>query len=206
MMTSKIRKADAPESAEKAADLLKKGGVIICPTETLYGFSANALIVNAIRHVDTIKERKQGETYILLVKDMAMAKTFLLLFDRTAEKLAERFWPGPLTMVLPVAKESPLIHLASMGTLAVRVSPDKFLTRLFASINFPVISTSVNKSGKPPMTDPSAMEKDFKRDVDLILERGVLASKTPSTIVAIKNNTIQMIRKGVIPEEQIYGH
>jgi len=205
-MISKVRKADSPENILKAADLLGKGGIIICPTETIYGFAANALIANAVRHIDTIKKRRAGETYIILMKDIEMAKRFNLEFDLTSEKLAKRFWPGPLTMVLPIAKESSLIHLAHMGTLAIRISSDLFLEKLFEKIDFPIISTSVNLSGKPPIESPARMEDLFRREVDMILERGLIRGKLPSTIIAIKNETITMIRKGAIPENKIYGN
>jgi L-threonylcarbamoyladenylate synthase len=205
-MINKIRKADTPESISKAADLLRSGGVIIHPTETLYGFAANALIPNAVRRIDDIKQRKFKETYIVLMRDKAMAQNLSIGFDRMAEKLAQRFWPGPLTLVLPIAKDSPLIYLAYLGTLAIRVSPDKFVEKLFRDIDFPIISTSVNKSGTPPLDNVLKMEKLFRRDIDLILERGVISRTVPSTIIAVRNNTVQMIRKGPISEEEIYGH
>jgi len=204
-MISKIRKADSDENILKAADLLRKGGVIIHPTETIYGFAANALQVNAVRRVDAIKSRQFKETYIVLMRDLAMARKYNVEFDRTAEKLALRFWPGPLTMVLPASKESALIHLASLGTLAIRVSPDKFVEKLFTHIDFPVISTSVNKSGRPPLSSPEKMENQFRREVDLILERGTSVGAVPSTIIAIRNNVISVIRKGAVSEEELYG-
>jgi L-threonylcarbamoyladenylate synthase len=204
-MISKIRKADAAENILKAADLLKKGGIIIHPTETLYGFAANALLADAVRRVDAIKSRRRKATYIVLVKDAAMARQNYLEFDCTAEKLARRFWPGPLTLVLPIGKESPLIRLAARGTLAVRVSSDKFVQHLFRHIGFPIISTSVNRSGRPPLTRPEKMENQFGRKVGLILERGICASSVPSTIIAVRDNIITLIRKGAVTEEDIHG-
>ena len=204
-MTGKTRKAADPASIAKAAELLRKGGVIIHPTETLYGFAASALIPNAIRRIDAIKERKFQDTYIVLMKDRAMVDAYHLIFDRQAEKLADHFWPGPLTLVLPVRRDSDLIHLASNGMLAVRVSPDPFVSALFTLIDFPVISTSVNKSGSAPLRDPVKMEALFRNSVERIFERGVSPEALPSTIVSSVNNVLTLLRKGAVPEEAIYG-
>jgi len=205
-MRSKVQGADHPDSIKLAAEILNQGGVIITPTETLYGFTVNALMQNAIHRIDTLKDRKFKETYILLMRNREMAQTqYQIIFDRLAEKLANRFWPGPLTMVLPVEKESPLIHLASMGTLAIRVSPDPFIQALFRTIDFPIVSTSVNKSGKTPHTDPQRMEKEFGDEVDMIFERGIALKKEPSTLVAITDNVMTILRPGAITEEELYG-
>jgi L-threonylcarbamoyladenylate synthase len=204
-MLSKIRNADNPENIKKAADILHKGGLIVHPTETIYGFAANALQINSIRRIDRIKRRSVQETYLVLVKDIKMAGQFHVIFNRIAEKLAGRFWPGPLTLVLPMAKDSRLIHLAFHGTIALRVSSDRFVKALFEHIDFPIISTSVNKSGQLPFNQPLKIESVFRKNVDLILERGAIANTKPSTIVAVKNNSISIIRKGLISENSIYG-
>jgi len=204
-MISKLKRADNPVHTRKAADLLKKGGVIIHPTETIYGFTASALQGNAVRRVDRIKGRKSGETYLLLVRDIKMAQELHVLFDRTAAKLAARFWPGPLTLVLPVEKKSLLFSLSRNGTIALRVSSEKSIRDLFELIDFPLISTSVNRSGEEPLRIPEKMESLFAKEVDLILEKGVLPSRKSSTLVAIKNETIDILRPGPITEQELYG-
>lgn len=204
-MIGKPAGADLPESIQRAAGILRKGGVIIHPTETLYGFAANALLMNPIRRVDRIKKRGPHESYIVLVKDMKMAVQFGIAFDRTARKLAERFWPGPLTLVLPVSRNSPLIHLAVEGCIAPRVSPDKSVSALFGQIQFPLISTSVNRSGSPSLGSPQKIQAVFGREVDLILERGVIRNTRPSTIAEVKNNVARVIRQGLISEEEIHA-
>lgn len=204
-MISKLRKADDPLAISKAADLLGKGGIIIHPTETIYGFAANALLPNAVRRVDRIKGRKSGETYLLLMRDTAMAVDHKILFDRMAQKLATRFWPGPLTLVLPVDKESQLWPLARHGTLGIRVSSKPSIKKLFQAIDFPLVSTSVNHSGREPLRDPAKMEDAFGREVDLILEKGVLPERKASTIVAVHDNAIEILRKGAVTEKEVYG-
>jgi len=203
-MINKLKKADKPENILKAADLLNRGGVIIHPTETLYGFAAGALMAGAIRRVDRIKSRQPGETYLLLIRDIEMAVDYRVRFDRVAEKLARKFWPGPLTLVLPADKKSPLFSLSRNGMVGLRVSPEKTVKELFSHVAFPLISTSVNRSGLPPMNAPRKIEAIFGREVDIILDKGVLTNKKPSTVAAVRNNTVEFIRQGVIPEEEIH--
>jgi L-threonylcarbamoyladenylate synthase len=204
-MTGKLAGADLPESIERAAEVLRKGGIIIHPTETLYGFAANALLKNPIRRVDRIKKRGPHESYIVLVKDMDMAVQFGIAFDRTARKLAGRFWPGALTLVLPVSRNAPLIHLAVEGRIALRVSPDRSVRALFDQVQFPLISTSVNRSGHPPLGSPRKIQAVFGKEVDLILERGVISNTRPSTIAGVKDNVASIIRHGLITEEEIHA-
>ncbi|OGJ89643.1 MAG: threonylcarbamoyl-AMP synthase [Candidatus Raymondbacteria bacterium RifOxyA12_full_50_37] len=204
-MISKIKVANRAETIQRAAELLKKGGVIVHPTETLYGFATNALIINAIKRVDRIKERGLRESYIILVRDIDMARSLQISFDETAVKLADRHWPGPLTLVLPVSRESSLLHLAFNGAIGMRVSPDEFVRKLFTHIDFPIISTSVNISGKPPMNDITKIEAQFYNDIDLFCGRGTLPHRPPSTIATVVNNTIKILRKGAVSEEQVYA-
>ncbi|MFH0920397.1 MAG: L-threonylcarbamoyladenylate synthase [Fibrobacterota bacterium] len=204
-MTHKTCKADDPACVQHAAEILRKGGVIIHPTETLYGFAANALIPSALRRVDAIKRRRAQDTYLVLLKDRAMAEDLQLTFERLADKLAARFWPGPLTLLLPVERTSPLNPLAVQGLVAVRVSPDPFVSALFGHIDFPVISTSVNTSGTSPLLDPVKIAAQFQGSVEMIFERGTYRSSVPSTLVSCVNNTLTLVRKGAISEEDLYG-
>jgi len=203
-MINKLKKADKPENILKAADLLNKGGIIIHPTETLYGFAGSALMPGAIRRVDRIKGRKPGETYLLLIRDIEMALDYKVRFDRMADKLARKFWPGPLTLVLPVGKESPLFSLSRNGMVGLRVSSERSVVKLFNHIAFPLISTSVNRSGMPPLNAPRKIEAIFGREVDIILDKGVMTNKKPSTVAAVRNNTIELIRLGALPEEELH--
>jgi tRNA threonylcarbamoyl adenosine modification protein (Sua5/YciO/YrdC/YwlC family) len=204
-MINKLKKADKPENILKAAALLNKGGVIIHPTETLYGFACSALMAGAIRRVDRIKGRKPGETYLLLIRDIPMALEYKVRFDRMAEKLARKFWPGPLTLVLPVDKGSPLFSLSRNGMVGLRVSSEKTVKELFNHIVFPLISTSVNRSGTPPLNAPRKIEALFGREADIILDKGVMTDKKPSTVAAVRNNAVEFIRLGAIPEKEIRG-
>jgi len=200
-----MRPADEEESIKKAAAILRNEGVIIHPTETVYGFAANAYSLIAVRRVDQAKHRKAKDSFLMLVKDLKMAQSLGLKFDRTAIKLADRFWPGPLSMVLPAERNDALSYLYMDGTLAVRVSPDPFVSRLFEHIDFPLISTSANLSGEPIITYPDKLLAVFENKVDMIFIRGTIKGKKPSSIIHVNNDIIRIIREGAISESEIYG-
>ncbi|MBL8026995.1 MAG: threonylcarbamoyl-AMP synthase [Fibrobacteres bacterium] len=205
MTAERMLPADNPDSIAAAVTALKNEGVIIHPTETVYGFAANAYSLIAIRRVDKIKKRKAKDSFLLLVRDMGMAKSLGLKFDLTALKLAERFWPGPLTIILPAEREGALSHLYSDFSLAVRVSPDPFIKALFKHIDFPIISTSANISGEQVITYPEKLQSEFGEQADLILTRGTIRGNKPSTIIHVANDIIKIVREGAISESEIYA-
>lgn len=203
-MNSKLIEAGSADGAAIAAKILRGEGIIIHPTETVYGFAANAFSLMAIRRVELAKRRKSKDSFILLVKDIDMACSLGVKFDKTAEKLAARFWPGPLTMVLPVSKTQKLNHLCHNNSLAIRVSPDPFVVSLFSLIDFPIISTSANVSGEAVLKTPEKLLEVFENNVDMVFGRGLIHAGKPSTIIAVYDNEVSIIREGVIQGKEIY--
>ncbi|MFH1759581.1 MAG: L-threonylcarbamoyladenylate synthase [bacterium] len=173
---------------------LNRGGIIIYPTETIYGIGGNGLSRSVYDRIDRIKKRKSDKHYLLLVKNITMIRKLGLSLTKTALNLARVFWPGPLTQIVAAGPAAPEVLLNKTGSLAVRISSLPFILKLFAHINFPLISTSCNLSGSDSELD--------KNGCDLELYCGPLKSR-PSTIVDSRFAKPVLIRQGAIPFKKI---
>ena len=189
------------EAILEAVKILKSGGVIVYPTETLYGLGSNAFDKKAVKRVFEIKSREK-KPIAVAAKNLKDAKK-LVEFNSLAIKIAKRFLPGPLTMILPL-KDKRLEPL-SIGTknLGIRI-PDNIVTqKILKFCSFPITTTSANISGgNNPVNAEDAINQIGER-VDLILDAGKCELGQPSTIISTTNNEIKIIRKGAIPEEEI---
>ncbi len=195
-MTEVIR-ADDPGAPEKAASILKSGGIIIYPTETLYGIGAVATNEPAVRRVFEIKGRPHGRPIPVLGRDKEMLAE-IVEFDEAASSLAKKFWPGPLTLVLTEKGKLPRLITAGTGKAAVRVSADPFVIRLFALVNDPITSTSANVSGGDNLLGLDYIYETFKGKVELIIDSGNIPPSKGSTVVDVTAIPPEIIREGDI--------
>lgn len=172
----------------KISDILKKGGLIIYPTETIYGIGCNALDKEAMGKLYKVKKRSVDKKTILLFKNCYSIKNHVEIISRKEEELMERYWPGKLTIIL---KEK-----NSNSTIACRISPHPFLEKLFKYINFPLSSTSANIAENPYTGEIDKIISIFKNKVDVIINAGNMSQSQPSTIVKVVNNEIVVVRQG----------
>jgi len=188
-------------AVKKACDVLRKGGVIIYPTSTVYGLGGNALNEETCQRVRKLKG-KHADPFILLVGDITQAQTFARL-DGYALELARRFWPGALTLVVQASEKVPDFLRAPDGTIAIRVDSHPFALELCKSLGVPIISTSANYHGKPAPCCYHDVERDLLLAVDLFVEdeRPLLAK--PSTIVRVKDNKVEVIREGALTKKEL---
>ncbi len=152
-----------------------------------------------------LKRRPSTQPFIFLVPDRRYLEENGIAFPEAGKKLAERFWPGPLTLILPVPSESPLATIAFQGSLAVRVSPHPFVEALFKHRRFPLVSTSANLSGahEGDARDPERIGKTFSADVEYFITEGVLKPSPPSTLLDVRSNQPKLLREGAIPLKEI---
>ncbi|GJM17019.1 MAG: hypothetical protein DHS20C13_23460 [Thermodesulfobacteriota bacterium] len=198
-----------PKSSEKAASILNNGGVIVYPTETLYGIGALASRSDAVERIFEIKGRPQGKPIPLLVKDMEMlsqiAENSIL-----ASILSERFWPGRLTLILKQISTLPEMITCGSGKIALRISAHAFLKALFDLIEEPLTSTSANISGDQNLLGTEELIETFNGKVDLIVDSGKIPESRGSTIVDLTLDPPQILREGdinsAILKEFINGH
>ena len=202
-MNTEILSAGAAGCAEKAADILRHGGLVAIPTETVYGLGANGLDPQAVAGIFLTKGRPQDNPLILHIADPDQMSQFCRDIPESAYRLAEYFWPGPLTMVLPAKDIVPKCTTAGLPTVAVRC-PDCAITRdIIRAAGVPVAAPSANISGKPSTTTAEHVYHDHKGKIPLIVDGGPCRVGVESTIVDLTENPPRLLRPGGITPEQL---
>jgi L-threonylcarbamoyladenylate synthase len=192
----------SPEALDRAATFVRRGKVVAIPTDALYTLVADPFNLQAIQQVFIAKGREINRSLPMLVADALMVEELAKIVPESFRVLARRFWPGPLTMILPASARVPLRATGNTGRLAVRHSPSLVVQALIDRLGHPIIATSANISGSP--TCRSGIEVFGKMDgrVDLVLDGG-LCSGQGATTVDITGPEWRMIREGAVPEGEI---
>ncbi len=196
--------ATSPESIARAAELLRSGHLVAFPTETVYGLGANALDGQAAARIFEAKGRPSFNPLIVHVPDMQAAAT-LVDMNETARAVADRFWPGPLTMILPRRADCPASELCSAGlpTLAVRVPADKTAQALLRQAGVPVAAPSANRSGTLSPTTPAHVADSLGTAVAMILAAGPCTVGLESTVLDLSGDTPLVLRPGAVSASDI---
>lgn len=186
---------------EKAAKLIREGGLVVYPTESCYGLGCNALDEVAVRRVFAIKKRPLRTPLPIIVSDVAMLKMCASI-DKGAERLMERFWPGPLTIAL---RKKPIIpDVLNPRAVAARISSHPVALSLVKAAHVPITATSANTSGRSLHYTVKQVLRDLNGKVDLVLDVGRLPRKKVSTIVDFTlGATPKITRVGAIPKKYI---
>ena len=197
------------EQLTSVAEIILNDGVIGYPTETVYGLGANALSETAVEKVFQIKKRERNKPILIIASNIEQVKSLVLSFPNIAKMLAHVFWPGALTMVL---KKAPHLSKCLSGggdQIGIRIPGNKICLELLKRCGVPFTSTSANISGqKNPISAQEVLE-NFGNKLDLIIDGGMSPSRIPSTVVAVENDAITLIREGAIPKfeiEQVIGN
>src|SRR5260370_14232331 len=199
----------SPATIERARSALSAGRLVAFPTETVYGLGADAANDRAVAKLYAAKERPSFNPLIAHVADLAAARR-LARFDAEALKLAEVFWPGPLTLVLPKLRGCPVGQLATSGldTIAVRAPNHPVARDILAAFGKPVVSPSANRSGRVSPTSAKHVQADLAGRIDLIVDGGASPLGLESTILACRGRTM-LLRPGAIPRatpDSFLGH
>ncbi|MBQ2786135.1 MAG: threonylcarbamoyl-AMP synthase [Oscillospiraceae bacterium] len=196
---------DRPNTPEIAANLIKSGELVAIPTETVYGLSANGLDEAAVAKIFEAKGRPQDNPLILHVADASDIEKFCHSIPEAAYSLAEKFWPGPLTMVLPARPVVPLSTRAGLPTVAVRC-PDCAVTReIIRLAGVPVAAPSANISGKPSTTTAEHVRHDHDGRIAAIVDGGPCRVGVESTIIDLTEDTPRLLRPGGTTPEQLHA-
>ena len=189
--------------AEAAARTLAAGGLVAFPTETVYGLGADAANATAVAHIYSAKGRPAFNPLIAHVADLAAARR-IGRFDARAQELAEAFWPGPLTLVVPKTDECPVSDLATAGldTIAIRIPAHPVAEAILRAFGGAVVAPSANLSGHVSPTRAAHVESDLAGRIDLIVDAGPVAVGVESTIVGCFE-TPMLLRPGGLSRERI---
>ncbi|MCS7171861.1 MAG: L-threonylcarbamoyladenylate synthase [Armatimonadetes bacterium] len=192
-----------PQTIEEAAGILRRGGLVAFPTETVYGLGANALDPVAAARIFEVKRRPTFDPLIVHVCDRAMLARVVLEVVPVAEVLIRRFWPGPLTLVLRRRPELPGIVTAGLDTVAVREPSHPVALELIRRAETPVAAPSANPFGRLSPTRAEHVARHLTEGVDLILDAGPTPYGIESTIVSVLQDPPQVLRVGAIPVEEL---
>jgi L-threonylcarbamoyladenylate synthase len=185
----------------QAAQAIRNGRLVAMPTETVYGLAANAFDEKAVAGIFALKGRPQDNPLIVHVDSVPMAKT-LAEFDEKAERLAERFWPGPLTMVLKSRGAVPDGVTAGLDTVGIRMPDCDAALALISAAGVSLAAPSANKSGSPSPTSAAHVAKDFGDDL-LILDAGECDIGVESTVVDMTRETPIILRPGAVTQDML---
>lgn len=188
---------------EKASGTIKTGGVIAYPTETFYGLGVKFDNIAALMKLYGIKHRSWNKALPLIIGEKRLLELIASSITDSAEKLAEKFWPGPLTLLLPANPDISEFITAGTGKIAVRIPGESFALDLARSLGFPITATSANISGMPPADNADDVIRYFGDAIDLIIDCGKTPGGKPSTIVDASEKKIRILRAGAISAEEV---
>lgn len=187
----------------QAAEILKRGGLVGIPTETVYGLAANGLDSQACAKIFQAKGRPADNPLILHVDSLEMLKKLTADFSITAQALAEAFWPGPFTMILPKAACVPDVVTCGLPTVALRFPSHPVARALISACGFPLAAPSANRSGTPSPTTAAHVLHDFDGVIDGVVECGQSAVGVESTVITLCASRPLLLRPGFVTLEEL---
>jgi L-threonylcarbamoyladenylate synthase len=188
------------EGIKKTYQIIEKGGIVVFPTDTVYGIGCNPYNENAVKKIYKIKSREKIKSLPVLAYSIDIVKKIVVI-DEFTEKIIGKNWPGPLTLILELTDQKLKKSLNLQNKIAIRIPDSKCTLKLLEKCEL-IVGTSANISGNSSYTDPNDCIKNIK-NYDLFLNGGTITSRGESTIIEIENETIKIIRKGALKIEDI---
>lgn len=195
--------APAPPALAELRDYLAAGGVAALPTDTLYGLAANARRAGAVARVFALKGRDFSKPLPLVVRDLEQAAEVAAHLPPLFHRLAQDFWPGPLTLIVAAAPGLPPALTAGTGTVGMRQPSLPLLAALLRLTGFPLTATSANRSGGTECRSAAAVEAQLGDSLDLIVDGGLSPLAQPSTMVDLTAAVPRIVRAGAIPADAL---
>lgn len=200
---TKLAPASAPDNVQLAADILKAGGLVAFPTDTVYGVAAHGFLPEAIQRLYMAKERPHTKAIALLLADAGDLHRIARNIPEGTLLLAERFWPGALTLIVPRADNLPPILTAGGDTVAVRMPDHPVALSVIATAGAPLATTSANLSGGPDPITAGDVMRDLGGRIELILDGGACPGGVPSTVLDLTTEPPVIRRVGPISREML---
>jgi L-threonylcarbamoyladenylate synthase len=192
-----------PAALRYAADFIRRGEIVAIPTDTYYGIAADPFNLAAVDHIYRVKGRPETRALPILVNCTKQAVSLALDVPYTFHKLAKKFWPGPLTLLIEASTGVPLKVTANTGNVAVRWPNSAIVTGLIDLIQGPITGTSGNISGQPACASALELMEQLGDRLPLIIDAGETPGVVASTIVKLEGDDWEVMREGVISEQEI---
>ena len=213
-----IRTGTAYDGAlARAAEILTAGGLVVIPTETVYGLAANALHPQAVEGLRRLKQRPADHPFTVHIDRPDQAARYLTDVPAYAKRMMARSWPGPLTLVFAVpdptqtqvVRETPdrrALSLFHQGTIGLRCPDHDFAQALLSRVDFPVVAASANRAGRPAPVEAGGIYEELNEDVELIVDGGRCRYAQPSTVASVEGKTFKILRQGVLDQRMLRSH
>ena len=185
---------------KKSVEIIENGGIIVFPTDTVYGIGCNPYNENAVKKIYEIKSREKIKSLPVLAYSIDIVKQIVII-DEFTEKIIKKYWPGPLTLILKLKDKNLKKSLNLEDKIAVRIPNSVCTLKLLNKCNL-IVGTSANVSGDSSFTNPQECMKNVK-NYDVFVDGGTITSKGESTIIEIENEKIHVIREGALKKEDI---
>jgi L-threonylcarbamoyladenylate synthase len=198
-------RSDAPNAVRDACLVLETGGIVLYPTDTVYGLGVDATNADAIARLYALKNRPEDKAILIMVSGVEMAREYVEAGEK-AQQLMEQFWPGKLSIVLPSKGNLPVNLLAGMDTIGVRQPNHPFCIELAKAYGSPITTTSANISGVDPARSINRILADFgdrEGTIDLAIDDGELPDSLPSTVIGFEAGKPIIYREGAVTTEEI---
>ena len=201
METLKLK--DDKKGIENACEILKQGGLVAIPTETVYGLAANCYDEAAVKKIFVAKGRPQDNPLIVHICNMEMLKDIAREIPEIALKCAEKFWPGPFTMILPKTEKIGDCISPNLDTVAIRLPDNKITAEIIRQSGLPLAAPSANRSGSPSPTTPEHVWADLEGKIDAVVYSDECSVGVESTVVTFCENPPRLLRPGGVTAEQL---
>jgi L-threonylcarbamoyladenylate synthase len=188
---------------DRAIEILKAGGIVAFPTDTVYGLGGDVFNIEAAERIYSVKQRPRSLPLPVLLADLTQVTAVADSVPDIARFLMKRFWPGELTLVLPKGALIPEIITADKGKVAIRIPNHIVPPALIRGLGAPIIGTSANISHKPSPLTAQEVEQQLGSQIDLIVDMGRCPGGLESTVVDVTGETPVILRQGIIPEDEI---
>lgn len=203
MLVMRVSEVGKAKAIAEAIKVINNGGIVSFPTETFYGLGVKYDNILALNMLYEIKKRPKEKAMPLIIGDTKMLGLVASSVSDIAEKLMDKFWPGPLTILLNATEDLSEFVVGEAGKVAVRMPGESFALDLARALEFPITATSANISGTLSADTPGNVVMHFGESLDLLLDAGNTPGGKPSTIVDASGDEIRIMRPGVIPTEEI---
>ena len=187
------------QSVNRASEILKRGGIIAYPTDTIYGLGVDPEFPQAVKRLYDLKERREEKSVSLMFSGQEMLYRHFTVTSPLEKKVIDNLLPGAITIVL----NNPKDIIYNDETVGVRIPNNDFCRKLIEAYGKPITTTSVNVSGMPPAMSAPEVNSYFADKIDLILDGGKLSQSDGSTVIRIDNENLEILRQGILTEENI---